>query len=88
MKNVKASALNVATAKPEEKNSKPEARPVKKPDGNKGTLEHRLDYVVNFLMIKKDDCKTQNELHFCLDDICRMDFIVHFVNIQELVLIN
>ena len=27
-------------------------------------------------------------LDFCLDDITRMDFVAHFVNLKELVLIN
>jgi len=47
-----------------------------------------LDYVCNFLGIKKDVVKDQTVLDFCLDDIGRMDFVSHFVNLKELVLIN
>ena len=39
-------------------------------------------------MIKKDQVKDQTSLDFCLDDICRMDFVASFVNIKELYLIN
>jgi hypothetical protein len=39
-------------------------------------------------MIKKEQCKDLPVLDFCLDDICRMDFVVHFTNIKELVLIQ
>jgi hypothetical protein len=60
----------------------------KKPIGEKNTLEHRLDYVCNFLNIKKEQTKEQETLDFCLDDICRMDWITHFSNLKVLVLIN
>lgn len=76
---------NTGKKKPEEKVAK---REVKKPDGNKGSLEHRFDYVCNFLNIKKEQAKEQTSLDLVLDDICKMDFVVHFVNIKELILIS
>jgi|TARA_B110001450_G_scaffold242652_1_gene253193 Leucine-rich repeat (LRR) protein len=51
-------------------------------------MEHRLDYVCNFLGVKKEAAKELTTLDFCLDDICRMDFISHFGNLKELILIN
>ena len=60
----------------------------KKIGSSTNTLEHRLEYVCNFLNIKKEQAKEQTMLDFCLDDICRMDFVIHFQNLKELVLIN
>ena len=60
----------------------------RKPAGDKNTLEYRLDYICNFLNIKKDQAKDQTHLDFCLDDIGRMDFIVHFTNLKELTIIK
>lgn len=51
-------------------------------------MEHRLDYVCNFLCIKKDNIKDTEVVDFCLDDISRMDWVQHFVNLKELVLIK
>lgn len=60
----------------------------KKPVGEKNTLEHRLDYVCNFLSVKKDAIKDHEVIDFCLDDIGRMDWVQQFVNLKELVLIK
>ena len=60
----------------------------RKPAADKNSLEHRLDYVCNFLGIKKEQCKDQASLDFCLDDIFRMDFVIHFINLKELILIH
>ena len=38
--------------------------------------------------LKKEQLKDMQTLDFCLDDICRMDFVAHFVNLKVLVLIN
>lgn len=38
--------------------------------------------------LKKDQVKDMQTLDFCLDDICRMDFVAHFTNLKVLVLIN
>lgn len=51
-------------------------------------MEYRLDYVMNFLNIKKDQAAEMLFLDFSLDDICRMDFVQHFVNLRELTLNN
>jgi len=60
----------------------------RKPPGEKNSLDHRFDYVCNFLGIKRDQAKEQVTLDLALDDVCRMDFVVHFVNLKELVLIS
>lgn len=72
-------------------------KPGKKAQHN--SIEYRLDYIVsilcvltvlqcNFLGIKKETAGELTTLDFSLDDICRMDFVQHFVNLKELVLNN
>jgi len=48
---------------------------MRRPGGSNNTMEYRMDYVCNFLGIKKDNSKDLTELDFSLDDICRMDFV-------------
>ena len=80
-------ASSSAPVKSKKRNDEPSA-PAKRGTQGQNTIEYRLDYVCNFLGIKKDVVKDQSVLDFCLDDIGRMDFVSHFVNLKELVLIN
>lgn len=50
----------------------------------KNSAEHRFEYVCNFMNIKKEEAKDLAVLDFTLDDICRLDWIVHFVSLREL----
>ena len=77
-----------ASSAPTKLKSKRNDEPQRRGNHAPNSLEYRLDYVMNFLGIKKDQLKDQVSLDFCLDDIVRMDFVQHFVNIKELVLIN
>lgn len=42
----------------------------------------------NFLGIKKENVAEVPSLDFQLDDLCRMDFIQHFIGLRELTLNN
>ena len=75
--------LNAKTKKTEKETSHPT-----KKVADKSSVDHRFDYVCNFLGIKRDQAKDCTTLDLALDDICRMDFLQHFVNLKELVLIS
>jgi hypothetical protein len=80
-----AQIVNAAPTAPAPKSKKHVE--MRKP-GAQNSMEHRLDYVCNFLGTKKEAAKESTTLDFCLDDICRMDFVSHFVNVKELILMN
>ena len=80
VENVNKNEVNQATVK------KVEREPKSKKGQN--TMEYRLDYVCTFLGVKKENVGEMTTLDFSLDDICRMDFVQHFVNLKELTLNN
>jgi hypothetical protein len=53
-----------------------------------GTTESRLDYACDTLGFTKTNLGTITVIDFALDDICRIDWLIHFPNLRELNIVN